>query len=244
VRGPRGVWPWEAMPGAGAPKKNAKGRNRKAGPGFALMKDAGRQREIQSRAIAVQKQHLRRAPRRGRAGTWDGRQFEFANFRTVHERRSSGLIWDSDLGFCSGILTWGLNLRNRSDLDNTLDNTLNNTLNNALNNTNDNTEEKHMKRTTQKQIVLALALGAVLPIAAAQAQYNRVAPPPPVVERHMPAPGRGYVWVEGYQRWDGGRYVWVGGRWVLPPRRTAIWISGHWAATPRGWHWIPGHWRG
>jgi hypothetical protein len=35
----------------------------------------------------------------------------------------------------------------------------------------------------------------------------RVAPPPPIVERHPVAPGPRYVWVGGYHRWDGRRYV-------------------------------------
>jgi hypothetical protein len=104
--------------------------------------------------------------------------------------------------------------------------------------------EETMTRTSVKKMSWILALGALLPIAAAQAQYVRIAPPPPVVEHRPVVPGRGYIWVPGYHRWDGARYTWVGGRWALPPRPAAVWIGGHWAPSPRGWFWVPGHWRG
>ncbi len=87
-------------------------------------------------------------------------------------------------------------------------------------------------------------LVATMPVAGAYAQYVRVAPPPAVVERPPAAPRPGYVWVPGYQRWDGRRYVWTGGRWVAPPRRTAVWVPGHWVQRPQGWFWIQGGWRG
>ena len=45
----------------------------------------------------------------------------------------------------------------------------------------------------------------------------RVAPPRAVVETRVPAPGPGYVWTPGYQRWDGRAYVWAPGAWVMPP---------------------------
>jgi len=41
----------------------------------------------------------------------------------------------------------------------------------------------------------------------------RIAPPRAVIERRAPAPGRGYVWVSGYHRWDGNAYAWTPGRW-------------------------------
>jgi hypothetical protein len=101
-----------------------------------------------------------------------------------------------------------------------------------------------MRLHTIRKIALLSILGAILPITAAHGQWVHVAPPPPVVERHAPPPGRGYTWVAGYHRWDGHRYIWVGGRWVVPPRPRAIWIPGHWVDSPRGWFWRPGHWRG
>jgi hypothetical protein len=50
--------------------------------------------------------------------------------------------------------------------------------------------------------------------------------------------------VGGYQRWDGGRYLWVPGRWAAPPRPHAVWVPGHWRHARGGYVWIEGHWRG
>jgi WXXGXW repeat (2 copies) len=72
----------------------------------------------------------------------------------------------------------------------------------------------------------------------------RVAPPPPV---HVGVVGRpphpGFVWIEGYQRWDGRRYVWVSGRWVRPPRPGAVWVSPAWTGRGSGWVFRSGYWR-
>ena len=95
-----------------------------------------------------------------------------------------------------------------------------------------------------RKIAFLSLLGTLLPIAAAQAQWVHVAPPPPVFERHAPPPGPGYQWVPGYHRWDGHRYIWASGRWVVPPRARAVWIPGRWVNSPRGWFWRSGHWRG
>jgi len=73
--------------------------------------------------------------------------------------------------------------------------------------------------------------------------YVRVGPPAPIVERRIVAPGPGYVWVEGYHRWDGNRFVWVGGRWERPPRSRAVWVPGHWNHDGRGYYWVDGRWR-
>jgi hypothetical protein len=94
-----------------------------------------------------------------------------------------------------------------------------------------------------RKLAFLVLLGTLLPLAAAQAQWVRIAPPPRVIERQGPPPGRGYTWVPGYHRWDGHRYLWVGGRWVLPPRPRAVWVAGYWAHSPHGWFWRPGHWR-
>ena len=65
----------------------------------------------------------------------------------------------------------------------------------------------------------------------------------PLHERRLVAPGRGYVWTPGYQRWDGRAYVWAPGAWVLPPRPRARWVPAHWAQRRGGWVFIEGHWR-
>ncbi len=73
--------------------------------------------------------------------------------------------------------------------------------------------------------------------------YVRIAPPPPIVETVVVAPGPGYVWVPGYYRWSGTAYVWVPGAWVRPPRPRAVWVPGHWVHDRRGWFFVEGRWR-
>jgi WXXGXW repeat (2 copies) len=72
----------------------------------------------------------------------------------------------------------------------------------------------------------------------------RIAPPPPVrVGIVGVAPGRGYVWVAGYQRWNGNGYVWVAGRWVRPPRAGVIWVQPRYVHSGRTWVFHKGYWR-
>jgi hypothetical protein len=109
----------------------------------------------------------------------------------------------------------------------------------------ENTHEVRRRKEIQmKKWMLALVATAILGTSAAFAQVVvRVAPPPPVVEARPIAPSPRHVWIEGYHRWDGHRYVWVGGRWVIPPRRGVVWVPGHWDRRPGGYIWIEGHWR-
>lgn len=90
--------------------------------------------------------------------------------------------------------------------------------------------------------ILALA-GSMAAGAFAQEVVVRVAPPRPLVERAVPAPGPGYVWIGGYHRWDGRAYVWVPGRWMLPPHRHARWVAARWVHRHGGWVFMEGHWR-
>lgn len=65
---------------------------------------------------------------------------------------------------------------------------------------------------------LAFAGGAavsVTPPASAQTSFSITVgtPPPPLRYEVVPAPRPGYVWSRGYWRWNGYRYVWVGGSW-------------------------------
>lgn len=71
--------------------------------------------------------------------------------------------------------------------------------------------------------------------------YVRFGPPARVVEVRGPV-RRGYVWRDGYHRWNGNRYVWVRGRYVRPPYRSAAWSSGRWERGHRGYYWVPGRW--
>jgi hypothetical protein len=67
-------------------------------------------------------------------------------------------------------------------------------------------------------------------------------PPPAHYERHGPPPGRGYVWVGGYHRWDGAHYVWVNGGWQQPPHYGYHWYPGYWQPRSGVYIWIGGHW--
>ncbi len=95
-----------------------------------------------------------------------------------------------------------------------------------------------------KKSLLAIAATVLLGTSAAFAQVVvRVRPPEPIIEHHSIAPGPRYVWRDGYHRWDGHRYVWVGGTWVIPPHAGGAWVPGHWVERGGGWIWIDGHWR-
>jgi hypothetical protein len=95
-----------------------------------------------------------------------------------------------------------------------------------------------------KKIALALLLAFTLAPAAAFAQIVvRIAPPPIVVEERVRPPERGFVWIDGYHRWDGARYVWVPGRWDRPPHPGAVWVGHRWVRRGDHWEMREGHWR-
>jgi hypothetical protein len=75
------------------------------------------------------------------------------------------------------------------------------------------------------------------------AVYVRVGPPAPLVEVQGVAPGPEFVWIRGYHRWEGERYVWVAGRWERRPHASAVWVHGEWRHHRNGWYWVEGHWR-
>jgi len=88
---------------------------------------------------------------------------------------------------------------------------------------------------------LILALGFGLNVSAEDVVV-RVAPPHAVVEHRSPRPGRDYVWIPGYHRWDGHRHVWVEGRWERPPHPHAHWVKHRWVKRHDGWVLMEGHW--
>jgi hypothetical protein len=100
-----------------------------------------------------------------------------------------------------------------------------------------------------KRLFSTALLASTLALGAANAQvYVRIGPPPPPPpprREFVPVrPGPQYVWVGGFQPWDGARYVYEPGRWVLPPqRRYHRWEQGHWRETRHGWVWVEGHWQ-
>ena len=70
----------------------------------------------------------------------------------------------------------------------------------------------------------------------------QVAPPPPRVEVIGVAPGPGYVWLNGYWGWSGGRHTWVGGRWDQG-RPGQYWAPHAWGREGGGWRMNGGGWR-
>lgn len=101
--------------------------------------------------------------------------------------------------------------------------------------------------------VLALALASVGSVgctASVQAEPADVVvespPPAPAAEVEVvPANtyGADYVWIGGYHRWDGRRYVWVRGRYERRPHAAARWEVAHWEVRGRGHVWVEGRWR-
>jgi hypothetical protein len=90
------------------------------------------------------------------------------------------------------------------------------------------------------------------PVYVAQPQYVeqpqyvivREAPPPVIVERRPSMPGPGYVWIDGYQHWNGQRYEWHRGEWTRPPRERAVWVAPRYEKHEQGgYRYVPGQWR-
>lgn len=97
-----------------------------------------------------------------------------------------------------------------------------------------------MKRFWMSMVFAGLLTASSLPAEV----VVRIGPPRVHSERRGPAPGRGYIWVNGYQRWDGRGYAWTPGRWERPPRSNARWQQHRWQKR-RGGEWVfqEGHWR-
>jgi len=95
-----------------------------------------------------------------------------------------------------------------------------------------------------KKFALAVLLALTMFPAVSYAQVVvRIGPPAPIVERRGPPPDRGYVWIDGYHRWDGAQYVWTPGHWDRPPRPGARWVAHRWVHRHDGWVMVEGHWR-
>jgi len=71
----------------------------------------------------------------------------------------------------------------------------------------------------------------------------RQAPPAVIVERRLPPPSAGYMWIDGYWDWNGRQYVWQGGHWTRPPREHVIWVAPRYDRHEQGYRYTPGQWR-
>lgn len=95
-----------------------------------------------------------------------------------------------------------------------------------------------------RKILLGAIFTGVLAVSAPAADVVvRIGPPRAIVERRSHAPGRDYVWINGYHRWDGRGYVWEPGRWERPPHRRSHWVQHRWVKRGNGWVLVEGHWR-
>jgi hypothetical protein len=92
--------------------------------------------------------------------------------------------------------------------------------------------------------LLGLAIFGLMAVNAMAADIVvHIRPPRPIVQRRVPAPARGYVWLPGYQNWNGRSYVWVPGRWAFPPRPRAHWVPPRWVHRGHNWVFIQERWR-
>jgi hypothetical protein len=97
-----------------------------------------------------------------------------------------------------------------------------------------------------RRLLTALGLAAFVGLSAlgASAQYYgpRQPPPPARYEHRGAPPGSGYVWVGGYNHWNGHAYVWVGGSYQRPPHYGYHWYPGYYSNRGGVYVWVGGHW--
>ena len=91
--------------------------------------------------------------------------------------------------------------------------------------------------------LIGVAFVGALALSATAAEVVVQVAPPHFVEHRVRAPGPGYVWIGGYQNWNGSGYAVVPGRWEMPPRRNAHWVAHRWNHHHNGWVLTEGHWR-
>jgi len=82
-----------------------------------------------------------------------------------------------------------------------------------------------------RRLLQTLALSTLV-LAPASAAHGQISfgihigePPAPRAYRVPPRPGPDYMWVEGYQYPEGGRYKWHDGYWTRPPYDGAYWVE-------------------
>ena len=90
---------------------------------------------------------------------------------------------------------------------------------------------------------MILTTSCLVPAPPPGAVYVQAAPPRAVVEVRGVVPGSDHVWIQGYHRWDGTRYVWTSGRWERRPHSNAVWVAGRWRHHRNGWYWVDGRWK-
>jgi hypothetical protein len=96
-----------------------------------------------------------------------------------------------------------------------------------------------------RKFLLSSLLGAAFCLTSMYAAdvVVKVRPPAMKIEHRSPRPGPNYVWVGGYQRWDGNAYVWEPGRWEVPPHAHAEWVAPRWEHRNGGYVFVAGRWK-
>jgi hypothetical protein len=71
------------------------------------------------------------------------------------------------------------------------------------------------------------------------------APPPVIYEAPPPPPPEvGFVFIAGYNHWDGGHWGWVRGHYERPPHANARWVAPQYHEVGGQHHYVTGHWVG
>lgn len=72
--------------------------------------------------------------------------------------------------------------------------------------------------------------------------YVKKSPPKSIMETPPPRPHASAIWISGFWKWNGEKYIWANGYWDTNPQGKE-WVSGRWEKTRNGWLWKPGYWR-
>jgi hypothetical protein len=94
-----------------------------------------------------------------------------------------------------------------------------------------------------KRVALLAVVASIMSVASQAQVAIRIGPPPPVVEHYGPPPRPGWVWVGGFHRWDGARYVWTPGHYAAPPRSGVRWVPDGYEHRGGRYYYRHGYWR-
>jgi hypothetical protein len=94
-----------------------------------------------------------------------------------------------------------------------------------------------------KRVALLAVVASIMSVASQAQVAIRIGPPPPVVEHYGPPPHPGWVWVGGFYRWDGARYVWTPGHYAAPPRPGVRWVPDRYDHRGGRYYYRHGYWR-
>ena len=86
-----------------------------------------------------------------------------------------------------------------------------------------------------------ITVGASTPAHADKVYLSIGTPPPAVIVEPVPEPRTGYVWADGYWRWNGHKHVWVKGHWVKA-KHGHRYVRDEWVEDHGRWVFHPGYW--